>query len=153
MGAQTFGSLLFPIPTTAADLNSICSQFNTFYNSKYSLNVLKPNNLNMGASSPVINNLTKAGTALVTAKSFVVANTFGNLAKFACVEMDDAIIAMAAAGKTPFGSVRNISDPIQNAALTEAFQGHWGEAIYTAYGLYTSNGTLAAWAILSGQFA
>jgi hypothetical protein len=63
--------------------------------------------------------------------------------------MDDAIIAMAAAGKTPFGSVRNISDPIQNAALTETFQGHWGEAIYTAYGMYTSyNGALTAAAIL-----
>jgi nucleoside phosphorylase len=153
LSAKAFGSLLFPIPTTAADLKSISTQFNTFYNSKYSLNVLNPDNLNMGASSPAINNLTKAGTALVTAKSFVVANTSGNLAKFACVEMDDAVIAMAA-GKTPFGSVRNISDPIQNATLTDAFQGHWGEAIYTAYGLYTSyNGALAAWAILSGQFA
>ena len=91
---------------------------------------------------------------MVTAKSFVVANTSGNLASFACVEMDDAVIAMAAAGKTPFGSVRNISDPIQNADLPEAFQGHWGEAIYTAYGMYTSyNGAIAAWAMLAGQFA
>jgi nucleoside phosphorylase len=118
------------------------------------LNQLDPDSLNMGAPAPAINNLTKAGTALVTAKSFVVANTSGNLASFACVEMDDAVIAMTANGKTPFGSVRNISDPIQNAALPNLFQGHWGEAIYTAYGLYTSyNGALAAWAILSGQFA
>jgi nucleoside phosphorylase len=86
---------------------------------------------------PAINNLTAAGTPLVTAKSFVVANTSGNLANFACVEMDDAVIAMAATGKTAFGSVRNISDPIQNANLPEAFQGQWGEAIYTAYGMYT----------------
>jgi len=153
VGGKAFGNLLFPIPTTAADLKSICAQFNTFYSSKYSLNQLNADNLNMGAPSPAINNLTKPGTALVTAKSFVVANTSGNLAKFACVEMDDAILAQATAGKTPFGSVRNISDPIQNAALTDSFQGHWGEAIYTAYGLYTSyNGALAAWAILSSQF-
>jgi nucleoside phosphorylase len=154
LGAKAFSNLLMPVPTTAADLKSIGAQFNTFYNSKYSLNQLNPNNLNLGAPSPAINNLTKPGTALVTAKSFVVANTSGNLASFACVEMDDAVIAKAAAGKTPFGSVRNISDPIQNAALPNVFQGHWGEAIYTAYGLYTSyNGALAAWAILSAQFA
>ena len=154
LGAKAFSSLLFPVPTTAADLKSIATQFNTFYQSKYSLNQLNAGNLNMGAPSPALNNLTKAGTALVTAKSFVVANTSGNLASFACVEMDDAVIAMTANGKTPFGSVRNISDPIQNATLPNLFQGHWGEAIYTAYGLYTSyNGALAAWAILSGQFA
>jgi len=87
---------------------------------------------------------------LVTAKSFVVANTSGNLANFACVEMDDAIIARAATGKTQFGSIRNISDPVQNSALTERFQGNWGEAIYTAYGIYTSyNGAVAAWALLN----
>jgi nucleoside phosphorylase len=154
LGGKGFGNQLFRVPTTAADLKSICAQFNTFYNSKYSLNQLNPDNLNMGAPSPAINNLTKLGTALVTAKSFVVGNTSGNLANFACVEMDDAIIAKATAGKTPFGSVRNVSDPIQNAALPDRSQGSWGEAIYTAYGLYTShNGALAAWAILSGQFA
>jgi nucleoside phosphorylase len=154
LGAKAFSTLLFPVPTTAADLKSICAQFNTFYNAKYSLTTLNPNNLNMGASSPAMNNLTQPEIALVTAKSFVVANTSGNLASFACVEMDDAIIARAAAGKIPFGSVRNISDPIQNVALSDTFQGHWGEAIYTAYGFYTSfNGALAAWAVLSAQFS
>ena len=109
----------------------------------------------MGAAVPAINNLTGAGTALVTAKSFVVANTSGNLAKFACVEMDDAVIAKAAsAAKTPFGSIRNISDPIQNSTLPERVQGNWGEAIYTAYGLYTSyNGAVAAAAVLSAGLA
>jgi nucleoside phosphorylase len=154
IGNNSFAKLLFPIPTTARDLKSIATQFNKFYNSNYSLSELDPGNLNMGASVPAINNLTAAGTPLVTAKSFVVANTSGNLANFACVEMDDAVIAMAAEGKTAFGSVRNISDPIQNADLPEVFQGHWGEAIYTAYGMYTSyNGAIAAWAVLAGQFA
>jgi hypothetical protein len=87
----------------------------------------------------------------VTAKSFVVANTSGNLANFACVEIDDTIIAKAATGKTQFGAIRNISDPIQNASLPDQTQGNCGEAIYTAYGIYTSyNGALAAAAVLSG---
>jgi nucleoside phosphorylase len=154
IGNKSFSKLLFPIPTTASDIKSVAAQFNKFYKTKYPLSELNPDNLNMGASVPAINNLTAAGTALVTAKSFVVANTSGNLANFACVEMDDAVIAMAAEGKTAFGSVRNISDPIQNVALPDAFQGHWGEAIYTAYGVYTSyNGAITAWAVLSGQFA
>jgi nucleoside phosphorylase len=148
-----FGQLLFPIPTTASDIQSIASQFNQFYNTTYPLSELNPGNLNMGASAPALNNLATAGIPLVTAKSFVVGNTSGNLSGFACVEMDDAVIAMAA-GKTAFGSVRNISDPIQNVALPETFQGSWGEAIYTAYGIYTSyNGAVAAWALLSAQFS
>jgi nucleoside phosphorylase len=151
LGDESFNHLLFPVPTTADDLRSIAEQFNAFYSTNYPLSELNPNNLNMGASVPAINNLTSTGTPLLTAKSFVVANTSGNLANFACVEMDDAIIAKtAASAKTAFGSLRNISDPIQNSALSESFQGHWGEAIYTAYGMYTSyNGAIAAWAVLS----
>jgi nucleoside phosphorylase len=151
IGNRSFNKLLLPVPTTAADLKSVSIQFNKFYGSNYSLKELDPDNLNLGAALPAINDLTKAGTALVTARSFVVANTSGNLASFACVEMDDAIIAKTAQGKTAFGSIRNISDPIQNAALAERPQGQWGEAIYTAYGLYTSyNGAIAACAILGG---
>jgi len=153
INGKSFGKLLFPIPTTAADLKSIVAQFNQFYSSNYTMDQLNPDNLNMGASTPAINNLTAQGTPLVTAKSFVVATTSGNLSNFACVEMDDAVIAKAASGKTKFGSIRNISDPIQNAALPATFQGHWGEAIYTAYGLYTSyNGAVAACALLNAQF-
>jgi hypothetical protein len=145
-----FKELLFAVPTTPGDLASIGTQFNSFYSTSYPLSELNPGGLNMGASVPAINNLTPAGTALVTANSFVVANTSGNLANFACVEMDDAVIASAVAGKAAFGSIRNISDPIQNAQLQEKFQGHWGEAIYTAYGMYTSyNGAIAAWAVLN----
>jgi hypothetical protein len=150
LGSSGFNGLLFAVPTTARDLASIGTQFNNFYSTNYPLTELNPGNLNMGAAVPAINNLTPAGTALVTAKSFVVATTSGNLENFACVEMDDAVIAKAAAGKTAFGSIRNISDPIQNAQLPEKVQGNWGEAIYNAYGMYTSyNGAIAAWAVLS----
>jgi len=103
LGSSGFSQLLFAVPTKAGDLASIGTQFNSFYSTSYPLSELNPGGLNMGATVPAINNLTPTGTALVTAKSFVVANTSGNLANFACVEMDDAVIAKAAAGKTAFG--------------------------------------------------
>ncbi|MGC1902258.1 MAG: hypothetical protein WA715_00390 [Candidatus Acidiferrum sp.] len=156
LNATNFDNLLFAVPTTRADIAAVVSQFNQFYGMNFSLNDLDPLNLNFGSVTsntalPAINNLTINNTKLVTAKSFVVANTSGNLSSFACVEMDDAVIAKAAAaGNTLFGSIRNISDPVQSAALTPTFQGHWGEAIYTAYGMYTSfNGAIAAWAALN----
>jgi hypothetical protein len=153
IGGRSFGKLLLAIPTTATDLASIATQFNQFYATNYPLTELNPDNLNMGASSLAVNNLTNTGTPLLTAKSFVVATTSGNLSSFACVEMDDAVIAKATAGSTTlFGSIRNISDPIQNAALPDRFQGNWGEAIYTAYGIYTSyNGAVVAAAILGSS--
>jgi nucleoside phosphorylase len=150
VGGKSFGKLLLAVPTTAADLKSIAAQFNQFYKTSYPLSELNPDNLNMGASLPAINNLTKPGTPLLTTNSFVVATTSGNLSHFACVEMDDAVIARAATGKASFGSIRNVSDPIQNAELPDIYQGHWGEAIYTTYGIYTSyNGAVTAAAILS----
>jgi nucleoside phosphorylase len=95
--------------------------------------------------------MTTAGTPLITADSFVVGTSDGKYDHFACIEMDDAIIAEACQGSgTQFGFVRNISDPVQNVALPVKDQGNWGSAIYDSYGLYTSyNGALAAWAMLS----
>jgi len=53
----------------------------------------------------------------------------------------------------PFGFIRNVSDPVQNASLLSDVQGNWGSAIYDSYGFYTSyNRALAAWAIIAGQF-
>jgi hypothetical protein len=50
-----------------------------------------------------------------------------------------------------FGSVRNVSDPLQNAALPSDAQGNWGSAVYDVFGLYTSfNGALVTWALLAG---
>jgi len=154
LGVPGFDKLLFPVPTTTQDLQSLARQFNTFYHSSYPFSELNVNNLNMADPLPAINNLTTSGTTLLTTDSFVVATSAGNLGTFACVEMDDAIIAKAClSGRTAFGFVRNVSDPVQNATLPAKFQGHWGEAIYNTYGLYTSyNGALAAWAILSAQF-
>jgi nucleoside phosphorylase len=148
-----FKKLLYPVPTTSGDLQSLCSQFNQSYDTNYSLGELNVNNLNMADAAPAINNLTSAGTSLLTTNSFVVATSAGNFGAFACVEMDDAIIGQVCAGqKTAFGFVRNISDPVQNSQLPSNAQGNWGSAVYDAYGLYTSyNGAVAAWAIIAGS--
>ena len=73
----------------------------------------------------------------------------------AVIEMDDAVIGKVCKSKNVhFGFIRNVSDPVQNAALPSAVQGNWGSAIYDSYGVYTSyNGALAAWAIIAGQLA
>jgi len=146
-----FTQLLVPVPTTGTDMTSIVDQFNKFYNTSYTISELNPGNLNMGDNEPALNNMTTAGTPLLTADSFVVGTTNGNLAAFACVEMDDAVIDMTCkAANMTFGSVRNVSDPAQSSSLPSQAQGDWGSAIYNAYGFYTSyNGALIAWAILS----
>src|SRR5215468_10378775 len=79
--------------------------------------------------------------------TFVVGTTAGNYEAFTAIEMDDAVIGEACAkSNTAFGFVRNISDPVQAAALPTKVQGNWGSAVYDAYGFYTSyNGAIATW--------
>lgn len=148
-----FAQLLFPVPTTQSDLQSLCDQFNQYYGTSYTLDELNADNLDMGDSSPQIDNMTPAGTPLLTTSTFVVGTTAGTYQDFAVIEMDDAVIGKVCdANSTAFGFVRNVSDPVQNAALPSSAQGNWGSTIYDAYGFYTSyNGALAAWAILAGQ--
>jgi nucleoside phosphorylase len=148
-----FSKLLLGVPTTESDLQTIASQFNAFYGTNYSLSDLNPGNLNMADALPKLNNLTTGSKSLLTANSFLVATTAGNLAKFACVEMDDAIIGQVCNSKqTQFAFVRNISDPAQNAKLPVTVQGNWGGAVYDVYGLYTSyNGAIAAWALIASN--
>jgi kumamolisin len=150
-GDRRFPEALFAIPTTASDLASLAEQFNKIHGTNYSLAELNIGNLTLGAATPAINNLTSPEMSLLTATSFVVADTSGNYAKFACVEMDDAVIGeVCEAKQVKFGFVRNISDPVQNRALPSKVAGDWGSFVYEAYGFYTSyNGALAAWAILS----
>ena len=115
--------------------------------------LFKSNNLNMADSLPKVNNLTTGATSLLTAKTFLVATTSGNLDKFACVEMDEAIIAeVCSSKKTAFAFVRNISDPAQNTNLSVTVQGNWGSAVYDVYGLYTScNGAMVTWALIASN--
>jgi nucleoside phosphorylase len=148
--SASFNQQLVGIPTTPTDLQSLARQFNEKYGTSYTLTDLDPNNLCSGAPVPSVNDLTP-GTSLLTTNNFAVGNTGGNFAQFACIEMDDAVIGEACKNAgIAFGFVRNISDPIQNAALPSQDQGHWGELVYEAYGFYTSyNGALVAWGILS----
>lgn len=89
---------------------------------------------------------------VLTDNGYDIADTSGNFARYACLEMDDAIIAMAcSAKKQRFGILRNISDPIMNAGLPQAVQKSWSYMVYSTFGLYTSyNGALAAWAAVAG---
>jgi hypothetical protein len=149
-----FAKLLFPVPTTASDLELLCTQFNQYYRTNYSLSDLDPGGLNQGDSSPKINDQTGGANSLLTTPTFVVGTTAGTYQSYVCIEMDDALIGEVAKGAgTAFGFVRNISDPVQSAALPSEIQGNWGSTIYDTYGIYTSyNGALAAWAFLAAKY-
>ena len=146
-----FNQLLFPVPTKASDLQTLCSQFNQHYRTNYTLAQLDPNGLNLGDVTPQIDDQTGGEASLLTTSTFVVGTTAGNYQTYTSIEMDDAIIGEACASSgTAFGFVRNVSDPVQSAALPGQVQGNWGSAVYDAYGFYTSyNGAVAAWAMLA----
>ena len=148
----TFAELLFPIPTTEADLQTLQQQFNAAKGTHYSLAELNVDNLDLGAPVPAISDLTRKDISLLTTPSFVVGTTDGAFASYACIEMDDAVlekICTSNGNSVNFGSIRNISDPVQNAALSASVQGGWGSLLYKTYGFYTSyNGALAAWALV-----
>jgi nucleoside phosphorylase len=78
---------------------------------------------------------------------------------YACLEMDDAIIAQEANRLgVRFACVRNISDPVvpnrtrHGAPIADATRADWSGLIYTTFGTHTSyNGALAAWATIAGE--
>ncbi len=145
-----FGSLLFPVPTKESDLQGLVTQFNSYYGSSYSIFDLDPDGLNTGDTVPKFFDETGGGVSLLTTPTFVVGTTAGTYGTYACIEMDDAVLGEVCKGAgVAFGFVRNVSDPVQSAALPAEVQGSWGSAVYDAYGFYTSfNGALAAWAAL-----
>ncbi|MGA7157208.1 MAG: hypothetical protein WBY53_10190 [Acidobacteriaceae bacterium] len=148
-------SLLFPVPTTEEDLRGLASQFNAYYGTNYSIFDLDPDGLNSGDTQVKVVDGTGGGSSLLTTPTFVVGTTAGTYAGFACIEMDDALIGEVCAGAgVEFGFVRNVSDPVQSAALPAEVQGDWGSTVYEVYGIYTSyNGALVAWGMLAGFFA
>jgi hypothetical protein len=151
LGNANFKQLLFPVPVTGGDLQTLCSQFNQHYHTSYTPAQLDPNGLNLGDAVPQIDDQTGGGASLLTTSTFVVGTTAGTYQNYTSIEMDDAIIAEAcASSNTAFGFVRNVSDPVQNAVLPPKVQGNWGSAVYDACGFYTSyNGAVAAWAMLA----
>lgn len=151
LGSADFKQLLFPVPMTATDLQALSSEFNQHYRSHYTVGQLDPDGLNLGDPAPLIDDQTGGGASLLTTSTFVVGTTAGTYQNYTSIEMDDAVIGQAcAASNTAFAFVRNVSDPVQNAALPPTVQGNWGGAVYDACGFYTSyNGAVAAWAMLA----
>ena len=146
-----FKALLFPVPTSAGELGVLSNAFNQHYRTSYTLDQLDPAGLNLGDAVPQIDDQTGGAASLLTTSSFVVGTTAGDYQAYTSIEMDDAVIGEAcAASGTAFAFVRNVSDPVQNAALPAEVQGNWGSAVYDAYGFYTSyNGAITAWAMLA----
>lgn len=64
-----------------------------------------------------------ADTPLITTDSFMFGTTTNNLDRLGCiVEMDDAVIGMVCQEyDTPFGFVRNVSDPVINGDLPDTW--------------------------------
>jgi nucleoside phosphorylase len=148
-----FNSLLFQIPATNDNLQTLADQFNDHYGTDYPLSELNADGLDNPTDLPVLSNLTPEKTPLLTASTFVVGTTSGQYADFAVIEMDDAVIGKVCyENGIRFGFVRNVSDPAQNAALPSEVQGNWGSAVYDVFGFYTSyNGALVTWAMIAGQ--
>lgn len=149
LGKDDFVASLNPIPTTETDLTKLAADFE---GGKYSLDTLDANGLCYGDAHVKLYDMTPDKQSLVTTATFVVATNASDspFRDMACVEMDDAVLGKVCNEKdTPFGFVRNVSDPVQNTALPVSMQGDWGGVIYKTYGLYTSyNGALAAWAAI-----
>jgi nucleoside phosphorylase len=130
LGNANFKQLLLPVPTKLTDLLALCSQFNQHYRANYTLAQLDPNGLNLGDAMPQIVDQSGGGASLLTTPTFVVGTTAGNYQAYTSIEMDDAIIGEACMGNgVAFGFVRNVSDPVQNAALTAKIQGNWGSTV------------------------
>jgi nucleoside phosphorylase len=151
LSKQQFSGLLVPIPTTGPLLAQLWDQFNQHYDVKETLAELDPDHLNRGDPVPAVHIHSAYAMSLLTSATFLVGTTDNRYAAYACIEMDDAIVArVCQEANVPFGSVRNISDPAQNPELPTAVQANWGGAVYDSYGFYTSfNGALVAWATLS----
>jgi nucleoside phosphorylase len=142
--------LLMAIPITTGGLQELADQLNASEHSGYTLDQLDPLGLNRPDAVPAIRDFSAGAESLLTASSFVVGTTDERLAVYACVEMDDAIVAEACSGGgVEYGSVRNLSDPAQSPQLPSSTQGSWGKAVCHAFGVYTSfNGALTARAAL-----
>jgi hypothetical protein len=153
---EKLNALLMTTPVTDSELEYLAKKnsrklVDPDTGQAYPLEKLKNKLITPGDIRPKINVL--PSDPVLTTNGYQVANTSGNYATYAAMEMDDAVIAMVAGEhNVSYGIVRNISDPVQNADLAEKVQGNWGGIIYSEYGLYTSfNGALAAWAAIAGQ--
>jgi nucleoside phosphorylase len=113
---------------------------------------LRPEDLHDSRALPM------QGTQLLTTDYYYIA-TGDDAAQWAVLEMDDAVIAYAAAqAGVDYAFFRNISDPLvpsltaAGATIPEDVRDGWSGLIYQDYGFYTSfNGALTTWAAIAGQ--
>lgn len=149
-----FSDLLVEIPATEERLTALAAAFDAHNGTDYGLKTLDPLGLCTPTSPVVLSDLAPQ-TPLLTTSTFVVGTTDGAFEDYAVIEMDDAVIAEVCVGDgVDCGFVRNVSDPVQNAALPTETQGDWGSAVYEVFGLYTSvNGALVTWALLDAWAA
>jgi nucleoside phosphorylase len=138
-------ALLVPIPVTPKALDELAKQVG------YPLQELDPLGLSTPGAVPAVRNLSGGTTSLLTAATFLVGTIDNKYKSYACIEMDDAIVADACVrAGIQYGSVRNISDSAQNPQLPPKTQEAWGGVIYDTYGPYTSlNGAIMALAAVS----
>lgn len=152
-------ALTSPVPVTSADLNSIVSQFNTNYTYNFTLAQLDPDQLLIQSTpAPMYDYTYQTSIALLTCSDFLTGTNDNQYGKYAFLEMDDAVIfqyyqkIFQNSGRAVVvGSVRDLSDPVQNVNLTPTdAQSNWGSAIYGAYGFYTAyNSAILSWACLT----
>lgn len=90
---------------------------------------------------------------IITTDYFEYGTTENNLDEIGCaVEMGDALVAKVCHEHgVPFGFIRNVSDPVINAALHEILQASHAVEIYEKHGYETSwNSAVAVWAVIAG---
>ena len=94
---------------------------------------------------------------VLTTNGYEIATTDGNYKTYVAMDMDDAAVAMVCHDfGIPFGSFRNISDPVINAEIPSkkslhTIQKGWSAKIYSTFGFYSSyNGAIATWAAIAG---
>ncbi len=135
--------LLFETPVDQQDLEDLAAQVQGYDLAQLENAAIEPGHIAPGArvtSDPAL-----------TDNAYAAATTDGAYDAYACLEMDDAVIAMICAGRgQEFAVVRNISDPVLNPGIPDDVLQHWSYLVYHTYGLYTSfNGALCAWSLVS----
>jgi len=143
---------------TLAELQNILTQAKAQSQNKslipYTLNDLMNNPIqpsNLGAPKAV----DFQGTPLLTTDTYFIAK--GNTPAYAALEMDDGVVAAAAAALSiPFAFIRNISDAVivttdqAGRPIPSDAREAWSSEQYDHFGVYSSfNGALAAWATLA----
>ena len=114
---------------------------------------LSPDNLHDPRAVPM------PGVQLLTTDFYYIADGSAEAARWAVLEMDDAVIAYVAGLQgVNYAFVRKISDPVlpsvtsSGVTIPPDVRKRWSGLIYEQFGLYTSfNGAITTWATIAAQ--